>query len=138
MQQRSRSLAGVVSRPTARFGMACRGGQVTGSPIILAIRKLRLRSAQRLYSHWYGRLKGWKCWWTGTQCNTPATFLLYDRKRIECAIAIDTERSRELRYGTPFVCVQWRVTFLTARRTDTSVMIVGHWKHLCAGRRPTN
>jgi hypothetical protein len=55
-----------------------------------------------------------------------AAFLLHDGKRIERAVAVDAERSRKLRCGAPVVRVKGRVTFFTARRTDTSVMIVCH------------
>jgi hypothetical protein len=112
--------------------------KLSSSRLSVSFTKFVLWSSQRLDPNGYGSLNDCECRRTGTQCYTPSTFLLHDGKRIECAITIDTERTRELRCGPSFVCVQWRVTFLTARRADTSVMIVCHWKHLCTARRPAN
>ena len=102
MQQRSRSLTRSVS-PKARPRSS--GWHVEEETAIelrfSVLHKVVLVSAEtRSQSAWQSQRVNRR---TGTQCDTPATFLLHDGKRIECAIAVDAERSRKLRCGTPFI-----------------------------------
>ena len=64
---------------------------------------------------------------TAYSTRTPLPLLsLYSGKWIAFMVAVEAERSRKHRLGTVVVRVKGRVTFFTARRTDTSVMIVCH------------